>query len=80
MSPPRDPYRAVCHCRCRSLPKLCSMPNCNAKSSKLCDYPVTRNGVQGTCDRPLCSRCAVSQGKDVDYCPEHARVASEVSR
>ena len=32
----------------------CSSPGCTNYSEKLCDYPVTRAGVKGTCDaKPL---------------------------
>jgi hypothetical protein len=24
-----------------------------------------------TCDKALCDACAVSAGKDIDYCPDH---------
>lgn len=48
--------------------------SCGARSTKLCDFPLT--GAKGgtTCDRPLCSRCASTVGKDRDYCPAHARM------
>jgi hypothetical protein len=43
-------------------------------ADKLCDYPVVRaNGKAGTCDRPLCERCAVSVGVGRDYCGPHHR-------
>lgn len=41
-------------------------------ASKLCDYRLT-NGK--TCDRKLCSHCAVKRAPTVDYCPAHARMA-----
>jgi len=28
---------------------------CGRKADHLCDYPVTREGVKGTCDIPCCS-------------------------
>ena len=43
-------------------------------AGKLCDYPVVRmNGNAGTCDRPLCERCAISIGPGRDFCPPHHR-------
>jgi len=32
-----------------------------------------------TCDRPICSRCAVSAGPDRDICPPHARAAKSTT-
>jgi len=58
----------------RSPFKACSTPGCRNHADKLCDYPVTRkNGKAGTCDRPMCSRCAKNVGPDRDYCGVHAR-------
>ena len=52
--------------------KRCS--SCKTRAaSKLCDFPVTRDGKETTCDRPLCTRCAVTVGPDRDHCPAHAR-------
>jgi hypothetical protein len=53
----------------------CQTTGCYGVEEKLCDYPVTRKGKPGTCDRKLCSRCAVNVGPNKDYCPPHARVA-----
>ena len=53
----------------------CSSPGCTNYSEKLCDYPVTRAGVQGTCDAKLCMRHATHVGPDRDYCPPHAKLA-----
>lgn len=44
---------------------------CGRRSTKLCDYPVTRDGKQGTCDRPCCNTHAFSHGLNVDYCLTH---------
>jgi hypothetical protein len=35
-----------------------------------CDEPDERHR-SGTCDRPLCSGCAVHVEPDNDYCPTH---------
>lgn len=53
----------------------CSVPGCANRSSKLCDYPVVREGKQTTCDAKLCDRCAVKVGRDKDFCPAHSRKA-----
>lgn len=54
----------------------CSVPGCQRRYEKMCDYPVTRNGVAGTCDAKLCAKCAVSQGPGKDLCPAHAKLAA----
>jgi len=54
--------------------RSCATPGCANRADKQCDFPVTRNGKVGTCDRFVCSRCAVSKGHDLDFCPPHARV------
>lgn len=49
---------------------------CQRPSTKLCDFPVKRNGKAGTCDASMCDRCAVTVpglGVSLDYCPPHAR-------
>ncbi|HEX8851256.1 MAG TPA: hypothetical protein VF761_17150 [Gemmatimonadaceae bacterium] len=47
---------------------------CNAPHTKLCDYPVERNGKAGTCDIPMCDRCAQRGGANIDYCRPHAKM------
>lgn len=60
------------------------------RADKQCDYPVTRRVQQaighsnataptyaGTCDRYLCSTCAVMVAPDIDYCPAHHRASQE---
>ena len=55
----------------------CSVPGCQRRYEKLCDYPVTRNGQAATCDANLCAKCAVPQkGPDRDFCPAHAKLAA----
>ena len=56
----------------------CATPGCHSYADKQCDFPVTRAGKAATCDRYICSRCAVSTGKNLDFCPPHAR--SEASK
>jgi hypothetical protein len=53
----------------------CSVPGCGRPSVRLCDWPVTRAGVKGTCDAKLCARHATHVGPDRDYCPPHAKLA-----
>lgn len=50
---------------------------CGARASKLCDYPLSGSKAGKTCDVNLCSRCAVSVGPDLDYCPVHSRVRAK---
>lgn len=58
----------------RRKPKPCSI--CKEPSSRLCDFVVDRtHSAVGTCDKPLCTRCAVSVGRNVDHCPDHPAVA-----
>lgn len=77
----RDPLgRALVICCSRgssSRSRLCS--SCGRPgATQLCDYKLA-NGK--TCDRPLCTRCAVvqkpewGQGDRVDFCPAHDRLA-----
>lgn len=46
---------------------------CGVPSTVLCDYPVIRDGVDTTCDRPCCRAHAVRVGPGKDYCLAHAR-------
>ena len=57
----------------------CSVPECGARATKLCDYPVSSH-ESGTCDKPLCWRHAVNVGPDADYCPPHAKHEMEQPR
>ncbi len=57
---------------------LCTVPGCNRPSSKLCDYPVKRGGVAGTCDAKLCSVHATSVGPNKDYCLTHVKLEKEL--
>jgi len=45
-----------------------------AWSTLECDYP-TPSRKSGTCDKPLCGKCAVSVGPNLDYCPDHPAAA-----
>jgi hypothetical protein len=44
----------------------------NAWASLECDFP-TPSRKSGTCDKPLCTDCAIKMGEDLDYCPHHPR-------
>jgi len=59
-------------CRGRGSAKPCKY--CSASHTKLCDYPVTRNGKFETCDIPMCDRCTTRGGPNVDYCRPHAKM------
>jgi hypothetical protein len=60
-------YRAiVCSSRSR---KRCRV--CGAKAALLCDWKVAKKS-SGTCDAPLCHRCAETPAPDKDLCPTHA--------
>lgn len=60
-------------------PKPCAACGTETAGYVLCDFkisePVIRGGQQTrrarTCDKPLCKRCAVHVGEDIDYCPSH---------
>lgn len=55
-----QPHRPACKC-------------CPRESTKLCDFPVVRNGRRATCDVPICDDHATSIGPDRDLCPWHAK-------
>ena len=44
---------------------------CGRKATLACDWKVPAR-KSGTCDRPICSRCATSPAPDKDICPDHA--------
>lgn len=58
----------VCSRGARKPPKcyFCANP-----STKLCDYPVTR---ERTCDLPICDTHAKKQGENLDTCPNHPQM------
>jgi len=51
---------------------------CGSPGTILCDYPVKRDGVAGTCDRPCCRKHATPVDKDKDYCMAHAQYAERL--
>ena len=67
---PGGGYAVICSRGARSKPCV----TCGKAHQVLCDYPVTRNGKPGTCDRACCRQHAVSVGPDRDYCLAHANL------
>lgn len=58
-------------------PKVCSACS-DRRAGLLCDFPVPTN-KSGTCDKPLCHRCAKTvstrdAGVTVDFCPDHPKL------
>ena len=49
-------------------PKLRHCQHCGRRATKQCDFRVAKGG---TCDKWLCAGCAVPQGPNRDYCPDH---------
>lgn len=45
---------------------------CGRPAGLLCDWKVSSR-KRGTCDAPICDRCAVSPAPDKDLCQDHAR-------
>jgi hypothetical protein len=44
---------------------------CGARATRLCDWKMPAK-ASGTCDKPLCTRCATSPAADKDLCADHA--------
>lgn len=44
---------------------------CGRRATLLCDWKVPTK-KSGTCDAPLCDRCATSAAPDKDLCAAHA--------
>ncbi len=42
---------------------------CQNESSLLCDFKV---GEGKTCDKPICKRCSVHVGENLDHCRIHS--------
>lgn len=53
--------------------KPCSFGGCKRKGTFLCDYPVKRGEVEGTCDRASCGAHSDRVGPDRHYCRAHAQ-------
>lgn len=47
---------------------------CGKHGDLFCDWPVTRNGTAGICDKRMCRRCANEVGPDKHYCNAHYRM------
>lgn len=65
---PGGGFAIVCH---RGSRRRCSVCK-NAWADLSCDFP-TPTRKSGTCDKPLCTACAVKMGEDLDFCPSHPR-------
>lgn len=58
--------------------KRCSVPGCDAWSTKLCDYPTPGPKTPNrTCSKALCERCTKHVGEDRDLCPPHAKLVED---
>lgn len=57
-------------------PQACTVTFCGKPSVALCDYPVERKGIKGTCDSPMCQkhRHPVLGEKDKDWCEAHFNI------
>lgn len=44
---------------------------CSYPHTKLCDFPVKRNGKWASCDHRICDSHATTIRPNVDYCPDH---------
>lgn len=44
---------------------------CGRPATLLCDWKVPAR-KNGTCDKPICTKCTTSPAKDKDLCPDHA--------
>jgi len=50
---------------------------CGRPCTKLCDFIVSSPQQithKKTCDKPMCDRCAVHVGPELDYCKPHADI------
>lgn len=50
--------------------------HCGGRADILCDFPVLRGNVRGTCDASLCGRCAKKAGGG-DLCRPHSALWDE---
>jgi hypothetical protein len=64
-------------CSSREPRKSCS---CGRASTALCDYPLTGSKAGKTCDKPLCDRCRVRIGDNVDRCPAHHALEQQAAK
>lgn len=53
--------------------RYCATPGCHQQPTGLCEFPVTRKGVAGKCDRPMCGGHTVKMPGGAHYCAGHAR-------
>lgn len=59
-------------------PRQRARRSCGAPANRLCDFAQPQK-ASGTCDKPLCTNCAVSAGPDRDFCPDHALAGAQLS-
>lgn len=71
-TPFRDPAIGFSGIVCTGRSRRCKF--CGNASTKLCDWktPLVVSRRSGTCDAPMCDRCAHRVGRDKDLCPTHA--------
>lgn len=61
--------------------RIAACAKCGEIATKECDFVVQRAhaGNHKLCDKPLCDRCAVSVGKNKDYCPDHPMTGTQMA-
>jgi hypothetical protein len=59
--------RAIVCGRSRRRPKCVG---CGQPATLECDWKMPRK-KSGTCDAPICARCATAPAQDKDICPKH---------
>jgi hypothetical protein len=55
----------------------CGVPGCGRPQAALCDSPVERQGVKGTCDASMCDTHRTRVGPNRDHCPAHAKAKAK---
>jgi hypothetical protein len=69
--PVGEGFAIVCS---RGRRETCGVAGCRETSVALCDYPLAGAKKGTTCDKRLCRQHRASRGKEIDYCPAHARI------
>lgn len=67
MQLPNGDFAIVCGGHAKT--KYCA---CGRTGDLLCDWKV-KNKKSGTCDAPICRKCALEVGPDKHLCKEHQR-------
>lgn len=60
-------------CTGRQRQRKCA---CGRRATLLCDFKA--DGAKKSCDKPLCSHCAVRIGPDIDHCPSHHTMPAQL--